>query len=195
MTDSTTSSPPPPVLSQFDQQETADNYDIVNISNVADVHKEAPTITQQQPPSFINIRPDCQARHSIVSPGSADYATPRSTIHPILAHTHSSAVSPGTPCSSSLHPSMTQQASITDSLTPPSPAYRSVAGSIHTVHSSNTPPPHHKSLESTLSITHYGSINSQHTGGSITTPPSHYESADSMERQESLVSNNVFTPS
>uniref|UniRef100_A0A2P2I964 Histone deacetylase 11 n=1 Tax=Hirondellea gigas TaxID=1518452 RepID=A0A2P2I964_9CRUS len=148
-------------------------------------------IHQQQPPSFINIKPNSDIRHSIVSAGSCEYGTPRSTATPGLL---TAAQSPSTPCSSNLHPSMTQQASITDSLTPPSPAYRSVAGSINTVNTinsphtdtSSTPPPHHKSIDSTLSL-------AQHS--SIATPPSHYESADSIEMPGSLQSNtNVLMP-
>ena len=165
ITDSTTSSPPP---------------------NTSDFPTPLPLKSDNppphQPPSFINIA--AHIRHSIVSEESTEYGTPRSTVHPIL-HANSS---PDTPAGSSLHPSMTQQASITDSVTPPSPAFRSVASSINAVHCSTTPP-HHKSLDSTLST---AQNSSHHTGGSITTPPSHYESADSINMEASLVSNNAF---
>ncbi|KAF2360061.1 Histone deacetylase domain [Trinorchestia longiramus] len=192
-TDSTTSSPPshvpPQQLAAHEQSgKPVSDDDTVAPGRITALSQQRNSesvmdqpLPQQVPPSFIDIKPTVGLRHSVASAcSSADYGTPRSTLPPAFL------ASPSSPLSS-LRPDMIQQTSITDSTTPPSPAYRSVAGSLLTVNTSGSlhteaSPPRHKSTDSTLSLAQQ----------SITSPPSHYQSADSIS--SSLANNSAFIP-
>ncbi|KAA0196514.1 hypothetical protein HAZT_HAZT004783 [Hyalella azteca] len=185
-TDSTTSSPPPhgrmnqAVDKIVDDKVTVAPGKITSTPSQDNGNSAAAGLPH--PPSFIDIK--AEVRNSLVSAcSSADYSTPHFTVPPSFL------ASPSSP-PDNLRRDMTQQMSISDSTTPPSPVYRSVTGSWLTVNNTgspkadSTPPLHrHDRVASTPSLAQQSCV------ASLQSP---YQSAHSIT--SSLAKNCDFMP-